>query len=386
MLTFTTPGSLDPRAFSTFGLSSKTDSDKIGRFGTGLKYAISLVLNAGGQFHISTKNEVLTFTAKAIDFRGTESHVVHVNGEPLPFTTHLGSSWELWMAYRELYSNTLDEGGSVDFTSDETPPQPTGTDQTIISISLPSLYVVHFEKDLYFIDQDETPLHTDSLVEIYPGKTKSLYYKNIAVYTLPGDESYSYRYNLLTYNELTEDRTLKHASNGEYDIAHMLARCSNETVLKTCLDIHKSPVESAFEYRDWWDMSAAFSGVVDKLDIKCGAGATFFAMRKKMLDASQATIYGEGETPASIQTALAHLRALGVDLSEIRLAVAPAGAMRADWERKVGVIFLNPKIIPDTQRTLYAVMSAVLRDLGESWVIAKLLSQSTAIINAGGKK
>ena len=36
-----------------------------------------------------------------------------MNEEQLPFTTELGKNWEVWQAYRELHSNTLDESGVI---------------------------------------------------------------------------------------------------------------------------------------------------------------------------------------------------------------------------------------------------------------------------------
>ena len=34
-------------------------------------------------------------------------------GHRLGFTTHLGAHWAMWQVFREIYSNCLDEGGTM---------------------------------------------------------------------------------------------------------------------------------------------------------------------------------------------------------------------------------------------------------------------------------
>ena len=44
---FTNQGEIDIRAVTTFGVSVKNDNSAIGMFGTGLKYAIAIILRHG---------------------------------------------------------------------------------------------------------------------------------------------------------------------------------------------------------------------------------------------------------------------------------------------------------------------------------------------------
>ena len=47
MIVFENPGEIDIRSISTFGVSVKEGDNPIGFFGTGLKYAIVVLLRTG---------------------------------------------------------------------------------------------------------------------------------------------------------------------------------------------------------------------------------------------------------------------------------------------------------------------------------------------------
>lgn len=111
VVTFVTPGLIDPRCISTIGVSVKEGENPIGQFGTGLKYAISIILRHGGTVTIWRGLEPLRFTSRSETIRGKAVNIVCMNGNELGFTTHLGSHWKMWQAFREIYCNTIDEGG-----------------------------------------------------------------------------------------------------------------------------------------------------------------------------------------------------------------------------------------------------------------------------------
>ena len=119
---FETPGVLEHEAFTVMGLSVKDTDNPIGYFGTGLKYAFAVIMRLGGSvnikapgYHAQLRLEEGTFrgteyTRLMCDFLDTADNVT--SSMPLPYTTDYGKNWKPWMAFRELYSNTLDEGGS----------------------------------------------------------------------------------------------------------------------------------------------------------------------------------------------------------------------------------------------------------------------------------
>jgi hypothetical protein len=71
-ISFSNPGEIDMTAISVMGLSAKESDSAIGRFGTGLKYAVAITLRLGGQITIWSGLNHYTFEAKHIKFRGTD--------------------------------------------------------------------------------------------------------------------------------------------------------------------------------------------------------------------------------------------------------------------------------------------------------------------------
>ena len=71
---FKTPGLIDIRAFTVMGLSSKPNSDSpIGKFGTGLKMAIAVLVRNGIPVTLWIGRTKYTFRKKRIKFRGEET-------------------------------------------------------------------------------------------------------------------------------------------------------------------------------------------------------------------------------------------------------------------------------------------------------------------------
>ena len=95
---FSNPGEIDPRMWATFGVSVKESAGAIGQFGTGLKYAIAVLMREGRSLEIVSKGNRYVFGVKQTDIRGKDFMQITCNSEMLPFTTHLGAKWELWQA------------------------------------------------------------------------------------------------------------------------------------------------------------------------------------------------------------------------------------------------------------------------------------------------
>lgn len=115
-ISFVNPGEIDMTALSVMGLSVKESDSAIGRFGTGLKYAVAITLRLNGAIKIWSGTEEYDFHYKTINFRGKEVKQVHLsrNGgplQPLHFTLDYGQDWQPWQAMRELESNCRDESG-----------------------------------------------------------------------------------------------------------------------------------------------------------------------------------------------------------------------------------------------------------------------------------
>jgi len=124
MLLFENKGLIPEATITTMGVNAKIGDNPIGQFGTGLKYAIAIVLRLGGMITIYRGQKKLEFSLKTEIIRDKKFQIVCMNGRKLGFTDQLGLHWEAWMAYRELASNVKDEGGTVRIydLGDEPPP------------------------------------------------------------------------------------------------------------------------------------------------------------------------------------------------------------------------------------------------------------------------
>lgn len=277
---FWTNTSLDLRALTTMGLSAKPGTeDPIGKFGTGLKMAISVLLRNSATVRLYINGQMYWFGLKENDFRGTEYQQVMMYKKTitgrwfptkLPYTLHLGSHWKIWMAFRELMSNTIDESGLVfkvkDAEAQDSPalarPTTTTTSSprevelvaTEVLDAIPehymregTLWVIehpHFDTlvDEYFTGEstvflhikDTKPLFENEAVTIWDRPSKHLYFKNVRVYT-PRNPC------MLTYNfknriDLTEDRTIGNIWDVQYYLSQIIRfQIHDEQVLKRLL-------------------------------------------------------------------------------------------------------------------------------------------------------
>lgn len=231
-LTFLTPGHLDVEAALTMGVHAKLGDHPIGQFGTGLKYALAVLLRTDHRVQITFGGEgappAVTFSTEARTTRGTTYHLVRASvggGVPrsLGFTTDLGKHWKVWMAYRELWSNTQDEGGSVG-----TPPGALPGPWTAITVRGAPLAEAHGEQHKFLLSPI-TKLHSDSWVEVHSGR--GIFYRGILVADVPT----AFAYNLTTDITLTEDRTLESPSLAAVYIRDCILSCPNAELVARAL-------------------------------------------------------------------------------------------------------------------------------------------------------
>jgi len=202
MICFRTPGLIDLNAVTTMGVNAKIGNNPIGYFGTGLKYAIAIILRNGGSFVMYRGKRKYVFKAKKRTVRGKPFNIVFMNDQKLGFTTDLGKNWEPWMAFRELHSNTLDENG---FTrGGRATPEAGWT--TIMVDNFNEFDMAFQNAHEYFITT--SPLFVSAGVEVHIGGTNKVYYRGIYVGQTRKPNKYTYNF---TYGiELTEDRTVRY--------------------------------------------------------------------------------------------------------------------------------------------------------------------------------
>ncbi len=243
MIVFQNKGLIELRTITTFGVSVKPETDNpIGYFGTGLKYAIAVMLREGIKVTLYRGTTKLRFTAKKRKIRGQQFHMVLLNGEELPFTTELGKNWDLWMAYRELAANAMDEPDNI-VTSDK-PDIKTGYTTFVAEGHM--LDAVHNNRDSIFLMTK--PKYKFDTVEFHdgPGVGKYIYYKGIRVFELPKQAMYNY--NILFDLKLTEDRTLPSLTKAYSAIAKAIVPCDHAGLIRQLLEAHQNYWESTIDY------------------------------------------------------------------------------------------------------------------------------------------
>lgn len=231
---FVTPGEIDLNVVRIAGVSVKENDNPIGRFGTGLKYAIAVLLRTGHSIQIKTGGETYTPVAGRLNIRGKDFNRVCLNGpnglEELGYTTDLGRDWHVWMAYRELHSNTLDENGIItDGEPDEY--------MTTISVTGTPIKQAYDNRRQIFIPEHETPIWSTDSFEIYEGSSKYLFYRGVRVLRLSAPTIFTY--NLKQNLQLTEDRTVSSEWDAQYELAVNIGYCTNIDILRNIVKAKK---------------------------------------------------------------------------------------------------------------------------------------------------
>lgn len=204
---FRNKGVIDKRAISTMGVCSKETDTPIGFFGTGLKYAIACLLRTGHSVIIYAGEEQLCFSARREDIRKGQFDIVYMNEERLGFTTELGKNWEMWQVLRELYSNCLDENGSMSQEQGVAIQHSYQPDETTIVVVGDDFYDI--AKNLGEVFIQTAPDLVLPKLEIHPGgRCNKLFYRGIRVGEY--DKPYMNKYNITDFISLTEDRTVKY--------------------------------------------------------------------------------------------------------------------------------------------------------------------------------
>ncbi len=256
---FKTKGKLDLRSIMTFGLNSKPNTGHpIGFFGTGLKYAIAVLTRHkipvviyidGRKWAITTEDSV--FRDKTVTEVFLERHrtLLPPQVRKLPFTTELGKTWELWQAFRELYSNTLDEKGEA-YVSDSSTYQDEQMYRggTCICVRSEAFVQEFFDKDKTFLPDGLSQREGSEAVQIFDRPSRHIYYRGIRVLDLAEEEQSSLTYNILSTIELTEDRTAKSKWDVQYVIQSTVAQLEDRNRIEKVVTSPKRSFEGSMSF------------------------------------------------------------------------------------------------------------------------------------------
>lgn len=254
MIVFENDGVIDVRSITTFGVSSKDNENAIGYFGTGLKYAIAILLRNNCEITVYSDNEKYEFSQERQKIRLDEFNIVTMNNEPLSFTTELGKNWDLWMAFRELYCNTKDERGTTEKI--ESYDKIDSTNKTIIVVNSKKFEDIFNNLDDFIIADDRKPIFENENIRIFNQSSKSIFYKGIKIgeHEKPCKLSYDIKFTVT----LTEDRTAKHLWSLQSDLGIKLSKLHDINILERVfltgenfqeydLDVSHQPSEEFFQ-------------------------------------------------------------------------------------------------------------------------------------------
>jgi len=253
---FRTPGLLDLRSVTTFGLHAKPKTDTpIGFFGTGLKYAIAVLVREGIPVRLLIGEAEYEFYRKDAHFRDKEFAIVMMRQRnsllkrwkytELPFTTQHGKKWELWQAFRELESNTRDEGGTTQYYHavyfGDVPWEEGFTKWVIGGEKFPEVY---HDRDKIFLPDGLTMREGDAAVQVFNRPSEYLYWRGMRVMDL--EKPSQFTYNILAPMELTEDRTLKNIYAASMALGQFIATSKDKKMISNVL---QTDPEKFFEGR-----------------------------------------------------------------------------------------------------------------------------------------
>lgn len=258
-IVFENAGEIDPLLMTTFGVNVKDNDNPIGFFGTGLKYGLAILMRAGCNVTVQAGERTFAFGKKTVTLRGKDFEFVTMNGEPQGFTTELGKKWDLWMAYREVYCNTTDEGGKVYETQDTPDPQ-AGVTRVIVGGE--EFLKIAKDHDRYFLSSE--PFVKNERIHIHQGQSGGAYFRTVFVGKLSARPT-MYTYNCVGNLDLTEDRTIKHPYIMSHYIAAAIITCDDKSVIRSSVTAAEHYHESELDYDIHHTPSMAFMEVVGAL-------------------------------------------------------------------------------------------------------------------------
>lgn len=322
---FENAGEIDPVMIRTFGVSVKESDNPIGFFGTGLKYALAILLRTGHEVSIQAGERTLAFGRQEHTIRNQPFNIITMDGEPMGFTDAVGKTWEVWMAYRELYCNCKDEGGSV-FVADELPEPAPGVTRVIVK---GDEFRTQHENRSIFILIGEPTLKLEGC-DVYPGESRGVFYRGMLVHRFPKAELSRFTYNMTRHVDLTEDRTAKFPSFLPMQIAADVLGAEDDDFLRDLLALDNKYFEHHFDFREagiWGTAKpgAAFLNTVEKL-AKDRAARTNPSAMVRYKEVKRATLNPDttqlrGVEAEMLERAVKFCKSLGFAIDEYPLIV-----------------------------------------------------------------
>lgn len=256
---FENKGEVPLNAFKLLGASSKRgDAGKIGYFGTGLKYAIAVLLRQNIEFKVYSGDKEVKIGKRSTKFLDQNVSVMTVNGEKTSITLDAGIDWQPWFAIREIYSNTMDEQGTMALNTELG--ARAGYTRIFIDTEAEALKDVFENWNKYF-SMNRAPLFRNVsgslLTKLSVEPEYTVFRKGIQVYTSRKHSVFDYDLQTVVINE---SRVAVYAFQVHESCSEVLAAAPLASI-KEFLRLAKNSRRS--EYIEWqdefWDYTSSYS-------------------------------------------------------------------------------------------------------------------------------
>lgn len=257
-IVFSTPTMLDLKLLTVLGVSVKEKENAFGKFGTGLKYGLSILARDGIEAVVLIDGEKHVLNTVSDKFRDKDFDVVCLNDMQLPFCTNYGLNWKLSDAYRELASNTIDEDGEVAiFETDN-------YDDVVEELYSGGTHIIIQSEDMCRIHEEDHILlnpNIEKIVEDYsldimqhPEKMdpKNIYYQGVLAGKFEHPTMFLYNIKSSAIS-LSEDRKVASETQVHNQLKYFyLSSCGDEELLRVVMTKQKEShfLEHALSYKD----------------------------------------------------------------------------------------------------------------------------------------
>jgi len=317
---FDNPGEIDPIVIRTFGVSVKESANPIGFFGTGLKYALAILMREHHEVLIQCGAETHTIGVVERTIRGESFKIITMDGEPLPFVDQVGKTWQLWMAYRELYCNCIDEKGRV-YSANAVPTPEAGRTRIVV---IGDQFREQHERRSSFILEGE-PIYKLEGSEVYPGESRGLFYRGMLIHRFKEGQISRYTYNFTRRVDLTEDRTAKYSFLLPGYLAQDILSAETDDLLKDLLALPNRYFEAHVDFRNEGKPSPVFLRTVATLSLdkraKLNSSAAQVYKQEVRTKLAPSPVRLRGVENELLERAVNFARSLGFDVLQYPITV-----------------------------------------------------------------
>lgn len=267
MIVLKNKGLIDLQVLSTFGVSVKESDSPIGYFGTGLKYALAVLMREKQQVEIWLADHKYAIGIEKLTIRGTDKNgIVLIDCETnevtkLGFTDELGKNWGVRHAYRELACNCMDEKGEIfDITAANYLNQVNFADDETNIIVSGSQFLEAYRNRGEIILADEKHSDLDYRVEVRDRPSQNVYYRGVDVLEL--NKPCLFNYNFKNSIELTEDRTIKNTGYVSVYVAAAWCESKDKEMIRKVVMADENSFENTLDF-DWYGTTSPSKEFVD---------------------------------------------------------------------------------------------------------------------------